>query len=300
MRAAPLLLLAACGRLHFEVEVDADAMSLDAACVLGAFSPPEKVGGGVSVAGADDWSPAVTADELTMYFYSFRGGGTGQSDLYVATRGLRSDPFGPATLLPVSSTVGDTGPRPTDDELALFLLTERGGSNDIYVSTRMNRGTPFETAVPVPELNSGSDEDALAISPDGLRIMFASARDGGQDLFRAERLDRNLPFSNVVPVTELNSSSEDTTPTFSRDELEVFFVSNRPGGQGLRDIWRATRSSRTDPFGSLENVTALSSDSDEWGPFLSADSTRLYYTYQTPIIGSGDQADVWMATRSCL
>ncbi len=85
-------------------------------------------------------------------------------------------------------------------------------------------------------------------------------------------------FSTPVLLDGVNSSSQDWDPSLSEDMLELFFSSTRGGGLGENDLYRATRVSVTDPFGEVENLTALNSSAIDSGPNLSADSLTLYFT----------------------
>ena len=55
------------------------------------FSPPEKLASINS--DHDDWGPFVSADGLTIYFSSFRPGGPGLSDIWLATRSSEDQEF---------------------------------------------------------------------------------------------------------------------------------------------------------------------------------------------------------------
>ena len=54
--------------------------------------------------------------------------------------------------------------------------------------------------------------------------------------------------------TELNTAYQDGCPILSRDGLQLYMASNRPGGQGGIDIWVADRSSSEEPFGTPVNA----------------------------------------------
>jgi hypothetical protein len=65
---------------------------------------------------------------------------------------------------------------------------------------------------------------------------------------------------------ELNTSALDGCPIQSPDGLSLYMASNRTGGQGLLDIWVATRASTDDPWGAPLNLTAVNTASDEFCP----------------------------------
>lgn len=72
-----------------------------------------------------------------------------------------------------------------------------------------------------------------------------------------------------VPGTssELNSQYLDGCPIMSRDGLQLFIASNRPGGLGGIDIWVAERTSPDEPFGDLTNAgAAINSAANDFCP----------------------------------
>ena len=73
---------------------------------------------------------------------------------------------------------------------------------------------------------------------DGLTIYFNSGRSGNADLYVAHRATVNDLFSDVQPIADLNTPSDETDPWLSPDGNTIFFTSNRSGTQGL---WSATR-----------------------------------------------------------
>lgn len=50
---------------------------------------------------------------------------------------------------------------------------------------------------------------------------------------------------NLGPT--VNSSAEDVGPSISTDGLELYFLSERPGGYGGADIWISRRATKNDP-----------------------------------------------------
>jgi Tol biopolymer transport system component len=221
-------------------------------------------------------------------------------DIWRATRTSTAADFGtPAVMTDVSSPSIEHAPSVTDDELVMAFASTRDGDYDIYLATRAAKAADFSTPFDATELNSPSIEDSPELSGDGLRIVFHSNLGPNGDLYAASRADRTSAFGNLAPITELNTGDIEDAPALSSDELELFFVSDRPGGRGLLDIWRATRPSRGEPFSVIENVTELNSAGDEHAPSLSGDGTQLYYSYNAMTDGSGEPSQVWVATRTC-
>jgi hypothetical protein len=66
---------------------------------------------------------------------------------------------------------------------------------------------------------------------------------------------------------DLNTSSLDGCPIQSPNGLNLYMASNRPGGKGGLDIWVATRTSASDPFGAPENLPEpINSAADDFCP----------------------------------
>jgi len=97
---------------------------------------------------------------------------------------------------------------------------------------------------------------------------------------------------NLGPTVN-NSSSYDYFPCPSADGLELFFVSDRPGGEGAEDLWVTTRTSVAEPWGDPINLgPTVNTSSTETGPTLSADGLELYFSAYTE-----DAFDILMTTR---
>ena len=67
-------------------------------------------------------------------------------------------------------------------------------------------------------------------------------------------------------------------PAISADELTLYFSSDRPGGEGDYDLWKATRNSVEEPFGNITNLgKQINTEGKEEFPTLRSD-TRMYYS----------------------
>ena len=112
------------------------------------------------------------------------------------------------------------------------------------------------------EINGDTRELRPAISPDGRYLVFSAGEAGlNSDLFIAD-LDGDEP-SRARPLYALNTDFDELGPAFSHDAL--YFATNRPGGVGGLDLWRA--SYREGTFGEPEPLDGgLNTDAEESDP----------------------------------
>src|SRR5574344_14639 len=67
-------------------------------------------------------------------------------------------------------------------------------------------------------------------------------------------------------------------PAVSSDELTIYFSSNKPGGVGDYDLWKATRTSVNEPFSNVTNLgKQINTEGKEEFPVLRGDN-RLYFS----------------------
>lgn len=193
----------------------------------------------------DAGAPHVTPDGLALYFFSEPAGGPGQRDLWVASRARADAPFAESErLASVSSASVEQEPWLGHDGLALWFVSDRAqgqGATDIWLATRPSPTQPFQEPSNVSELNTSAREEGVTLSRDGLSVIFASDRAGGEgdlDLWLALRPSVDVPFSEPVSLSELNTPSAEGEPRLAHDGRELFFSSNRGGRQ---ELWRALR-----------------------------------------------------------
>lgn len=174
------------------------------------------------------------------------------------------------------------------------------GSAAADAATDSSDACPGEFLAPseLPGLNTAGSEFGPAVTGDGLEVVFHSGRAGGMgsdDLWRATRADLASPFGPVVNVTGINTAQAEGGAAVSPDGLTLYFSSNRSGGVGQDDIWRATRVDRASPFGAPVNVAAVNSTAREYGPAISPDGLTLFV--KSNRAGGLGGLDVWVATR---
>jgi len=105
------------------------------------------------------------------------------------------------------------------------------------------------------------------------------------DVYKSTRSSIANDFTSDAKATDLSSAQVDSKVTITNDGLTVFFDTARTGGTGgATDLWRATRSSTTNTFGTPTQMYlgALNTSGDEWDPEVSWDGLRLYLSPQLP------------------
>jgi hypothetical protein len=122
---------------------------------------------------------------------------------------------------------------------------------DIYQSAQNENGS-FRNAVLNKELSTAAYNDQrMTIRTDGLELIFTSDRPGGLgglDLWLSTRdTTRDLWTEPINLGPPVNGALNERSPALSTDGKTLFFSSNRPGGCGLGNLWRATRRPERDP-----------------------------------------------------
>jgi hypothetical protein len=102
-----------------------------------------------------------------------------------------------------------------------------------------------------------------------------------------------ITYNPPVPLTTLNSSSEDSFPYLTEDGTEIFYRTDRGGD---RDIWSATREAGTDPWNAPFPVAELNSSSWDSPGAISADGLEMFMTSGRDV--STNTNKVYRSTRS--
>jgi len=151
---------------------------------------------------------------------------------------------------------------------------------DIYVSEKNGEG---KWGFPYPisrTINTQYNEGTCTISADGKVLIFTSCMGrrnyGSCDLFISYR--EGIDWSRPVNMGEnINSKFWDSQPTLSADGRRLYFVSERPGGEGMRDIWM----SNMDELGQWQPAVNLGSSintkEDDVSPFIHVNGQTLYF-----------------------
>ena len=249
-----------------------------------------------------DYDPFVSADGLMLLFGSDRTGGSGGTDIWMATRTTTDDPWGtPLNLGPtINSPHRDTDPSLSIDGLSLFFTSDRPegfGGEDLWMTKRATPDSSWSEPVNLGStVNGVYNETDPSISTDGLTLYFSEwhwpsewgfpepqlrpGGHGGSDIWITTRPTKEEPWGepiNLGPI--VNSESNDYMQGVSIDGLIMFFSSDRMGGLGGFDLYVTRRVTQNDPWQDPVNLGPAVNSSDwDVDPEVSADGSILYFS----------------------
>jgi OmpA-OmpF porin, OOP family len=168
----------------------------------------------------------------------------------------------------------------TVDQRSLFF-TGRTRDENIYISRLDENG---EWGLPSPlsnNINTPMNEGACTISADGRTLIFTSCQGragfGSCDLYISYKSGNDWSVPDNLGI-DVNSSSWDVQPTLSADGRTLYFVSDRPGGRGGKDIWKTFKDEK-DLWVSPVNLGAsINTPFDEISPFIHVNGESLYFS----------------------
>lgn len=154
------------------------------------------------------------------------------------------------------------------------------GQEDFFISNLSENGWSEAYNAGSP-LNTNQNEGAQSLSSDGSYMYFtACSRPGGLgscDIWYSS-FDGKAWSEAVNIGMPVNSKYWEAQPTISTNGKVLFFISNRPGGLGGRDIW-FSRMNEAGKWGLPENMgPAINTSGNEMSPFIHFDGRTLYFS----------------------
>ncbi|MBX2968369.1 MAG: OmpA family protein [Cyclobacteriaceae bacterium] len=166
--------------------------------------------------------------------------------------------------------------RRRDGNLNQNVDTDNKPFEDIFISRKVNGAWQPAENIGAP-INSEYHDSNLALSADG-QTLFIYKTDNGGDIYFSNR-NSNGSWSAPVPLPGIiNSSFEEKSISISPDEKTLYFSSNRPGGFGGLDIYRAILNEKGE-WSNVKNLgPKINTAEDDDGPFIDYDNKTLYFS----------------------
>lgn len=189
----------------------------------------------------------------------------------------------------VNSEYEEYAPAITGDE-AMLVFTyagtkSKGGkqiggnaisyADDIYLTIKGEN--EFKTPVPLDHLNTKASERVVGLSNDGeiLFVFKEMAQDNG-DLYESRLKDQ---FNKAVKLKgQVNTNAWEGHCSLSPDGHTLYFSSDRPGGLGGKDIYKASLSADSSWINITNLGDSINTSMDEDAPFIHADGRTLFYS----------------------
>ena len=172
----------------------------------------------------------------------------------------------------------------TDDSTIVFTRKTNGIDEDFYFAQRDSCGGWFGSRDLGAPPNSSEQEGAQMLSADGHYLFFMRCGNRSENGWEAGGCDLYFSYtekdgwSQPVPFgATINTPAYEGMPSLSSDNRELFFVSNREGGFGGKDIWVARFQDGL--WQVPENLgPEVNTPYDETAPFIASDNSTLYFT----------------------
>lgn len=129
-------------------------------------------------------------------------------------------------------------------------------------------------------INTEQNEGAQCITADGKTLYFtACSRNdsyGRCDIYESRFV--NGEWTEPVNLGEnVNTENWESQPAISADGRQLFFVSNRSGGRGGKDIWVSYKNASGSWTKAKNLGSEINSSKDDISPFLHWDNQTLYF-----------------------
>lgn len=245
-----------------------------------------------------DYKQAISSINSYLRFSDLSKQNVLQANAMLELARFRSDliarpvPFKPLNLGPgINTEFNEYIPTITADNQTLiftrrFPKTEQTYNNlnyeeeDLYSSIFVDE--QWIEAVPLSRnINSDGNEGSQCLSPDG-KILFFTACDrksgyGSCDIYYSKKSGNDWSLPQNIG-RGINSEHWESQPSISADGKKLYFVSNRPGGKGLHDIWMSEINENGFWTKAVNLGDSINTRGKEFYPFIHPDNRTLYFS----------------------
>lgn len=189
----------------------------------------------------EDFSPVVTLDEGAIYFTSRRL-------------------------------------RPDKSNEKFFSPQDGNHFEDVYVSYFDFKSNAWGEPEVITSISSPkSNQATISVSSDGQQLFIYKDINGNGEIYVAQNEGETFGTPEAMGP-EVNTEYWETHATLSADGQTLYFVSDRPGGLGGRDIYRCKKLPNGQWSKALNLGAPINTPYDEDSPFLHPFGNVLYYS----------------------
>lgn len=151
---------------------------------------------------------------------------------------------------------------------------------DIYIADLDPRTFKASNVRPLPgNVNTPDHEASVSVSWDGKYLFIYKSDKGDGNIYMSTWTDGKWSAPEKLGP-EINSKHYENHACLSPDGQTLYFVSNRPGGYGDKDIWISRRLGHNKWSKPVNAGPNINTEYDEDAPFLLSDGKTLYFSSQ--------------------
>ena len=145
------------------------------------------------------------------------------------------------------------------------------------------------------------NEATIAVSSDEKQIYVYKDATGGGDIYYSDFSENTFTELNELDYTDVNTKYWETHCTMTPDGQTMYFVSERPGGYGGRDIYRIVRLPNGEWSRAQNMGPTINTPYDEDSPYIDINNKTLYFGSNGPnsmggfdiFVSFKDEEGVW-------
>lgn len=176
------------------------------------------------------------------------------------------------------------------DESLIIYTSRREGSTgdeevngsymeDIYISNKMGDKWSQSTGIS-DRINTKNHDATVGLSNDGQMLFtyYDSGKNSGDLFYSTKEVDGWSKLEDLGKNIN-NKNTWETGASISFDKKTLYFVSDREGGKGKRDIWKSKWNEEKERWGVATNLSAVINTAyDEVGIFVHPDGKTFYFS----------------------
>ncbi len=173
-------------------------------------------------------------------------------------------------------------------------------SENLYVSQGYEDGFWDEAyKLPAP-INTGCNEGSAVLSRTGKTIYFTRCRVednlldcsdclGLCDIYTSHKNEDGEWEKPKNLGKSVNTSAWESHPALSKTEDTLYFVSSRPDGFGMSDIWFTYKVNKKGDWASAKNMgPTINTAGNEYSPYLSRQNSAFFFSSNGHVMNFGD------------
>jgi hypothetical protein len=190
----------------------------------------------------------------------------------------------------INSKYPDYSPVISLDEKTIMFTSRRAGGTsdttdvdgryfeDIYTSTYSDDNEMWKEAVSIgPNINTVDHEAVVNLSADGHKLLIYKDDGGNGNIYVSTLNGEEWGIPEYIE-RPINSSSWESHACYTSDNRILYFVSDRPGGYGGRDIYKCLKLPNGD-WGPAENLgNVINTKYDEDAVFIHPDGKQIFFS----------------------